>query len=113
MDLTPYKKLLEDEIEKLTQEISFYKQEDPYLDKNRSSQTFDDSITEIEGHDRIAATKSDLEVSLKDAKAALARIENNTFGVCLNCGQKISPERLSAIPTAAFCTSCQSKKKGA
>lgn len=113
MDLIFYKKLLEEELEKLVKEISFYKQEDPYLDKNRSSQTFDDSITEIEGHDRIAATRFELEISLKDTQAALKRIENNTFGVCLNCTQKISEERLNAMPTASFCTGCQGRKKGA
>lgn len=113
MDLGHFKKILEAEKEKLSKEIGYYKNEDPYLDKYRSTETFDDSVTEIEGHDRIAATKTELEVSFKDTDAALKRIADGTFGKCLNCGQEISPERLEAMPTAQFCASCQAKKKRA
>ncbi len=113
MDLAHYKKIITTENEKLIAEISYYKKEDPYLDQNRSPETYDDSVTEIEGHDRITATKSELEISLKDAEAALERIEAGTFGNCLNCGQKISAERLEVMPTASFCTSCQEMKKRA
>lgn len=113
MDANHFKKILEVEKEKLNKEIGFYKNEDPYLDKYRSTETFDDSVTEIEGHDRIAATKTELEVSLKDTNEALKRIEDGKFGKCLNCGQEISPERLEAIPTASYCTSCQAKKNRA
>lgn len=113
MDLTHYKKLLEAEKEKFVKEIAFYKQSDPYLDKNRSPETFDDAVSDIEGHDRVAATKSEIEISLKETEAALARIENGIFGVCINCGQKINPGRLEAMPSVALCTSCQEQKKGA
>lgn len=38
---------------------------------------------------------------------ALARIDTGTYGVCLRCGQTISPARLEAIPEAPFCLSCR------
>ncbi len=40
---------------------------------------------------------------------ALQRLENNEFGVCLECGCEINPERLEAKPYARYCTSCKSK----
>lgn len=37
---------------------------------------------------------------------ALTRIENGTFGVCIECGDQISNERLDAIPYATKCKKC-------
>jgi hypothetical protein len=40
-------------------------------------------------------------------RAALERIENNRFGVCLLCGKRIAPRHLHAVPWAAFCVACR------
>ena len=39
---------------------------------------------------------------------ALVRIEDEEYGVCLNCEKEINPKRLAAIPWARFCLDCQS-----
>ncbi|MBF9030513.1 TraR/DksA family transcriptional regulator [Rhodobacterales bacterium HKCCE3408] len=39
-------------------------------------------------------------------EAALARIEDGTYGICVSCGEQISPERLEAVPYAALCRTC-------
>lgn len=44
---------------------------------------------------------------VSEIQAALRRIENRVFGVCLHCRRPISPRRLDAIPWAAFCITCQ------
>ncbi|MBN2440361.1 MAG: TraR/DksA family transcriptional regulator [Spirochaetales bacterium] len=41
--------------------------------------------------------------------AAIARIENDHYGKCLICGQKIPEERIRAIPYAFLCIKCKSK----
>ena len=46
-------------------------------------------------------------VRLKESKAALARIEDGTYGICLECEEPISAKRLRALPTAALCIACQ------
>jgi len=38
---------------------------------------------------------------------ALQRIENNTYGICSDCEEAISPKRLAALPWAKFCIACQ------
>jgi RNA polymerase-binding protein DksA len=38
--------------------------------------------------------------------AALKRIEDGTYGICVNCGRPISEERLEALPWAEFCIDC-------
>ena len=44
---------------------------------------------------------------LRDARAALRRIEEGSFGTCQECDEDIHPRRLAAVPWAAFCIQCQ------
>lgn len=39
--------------------------------------------------------------------AALARLDEGTFGTCVRCGKPISAARLEALPWAAYCIDCQ------
>ena len=42
--------------------------------------------------------------------AALARIDGNTYGQCVDCGNEIPAPRLEARPTTNRCVPCQSKR---
>jgi DnaK suppressor protein len=44
---------------------------------------------------------------LRNVRAALDRIEEGSFGVCLHCEEDISPKRLAAVPSTAYCIVCQ------
>ena len=44
---------------------------------------------------------------LRDVKAALRRIQDGTFGTCMECESAISPRRLIAVPWAPRCIRCQ------
>ncbi|MBV8827909.1 MAG: TraR/DksA family transcriptional regulator [Acidobacteriaceae bacterium] len=44
---------------------------------------------------------------LRDARAALERIRDGSFGVCQECEEEIHPKRLVAIPWASLCIHCQ------
>jgi len=39
---------------------------------------------------------------------AVDRLEEGTYGICQECGEKISAARLRAKPSAVLCLSCQS-----
>jgi DnaK suppressor protein len=43
---------------------------------------------------------------LDEINAALARLDDGTFGDCTSCGQTISEERLKAIPYTPMCVDC-------
>ena len=38
---------------------------------------------------------------------ALGRIDSNTYGICEECDDAISPKRLAALPWAKYCIHCQ------
>ena len=42
-------------------------------------------------------------------KEALARIDDQTFGICEECGEDISEERLRARPVTTLCIDCKTK----
>jgi len=44
---------------------------------------------------------------LRNVRAALARIDEGTYGICMHCEEDISPKRLYAVPWAPYCIQCQ------
>ena len=48
---------------------------------------------------------------LNEIDAALARVEEGTFGMCKACGNPIDPERLEALPWATLCIGDKRKQE--
>jgi DnaK suppressor protein len=44
---------------------------------------------------------------MREIRAALQRIANGSFGICLNCEEEISQKRLAAVPWTPLCIGCQ------
>ena len=44
-----------------------------------------------------------------EIRAALARLEDDAYGICVDCDDDIAPKRLQAVPWASRCVSCQEK----
>jgi DnaK suppressor protein len=56
----------------------------------------------------LAMRSADLDSNLlRDVRAALRRIHDGSFGVCIECELEISPKRLAAVPWASHCIRCQ------
>ena len=69
-----------------------------------------DQLEEIQAASQraLAVCNLDREFSqLRNARAALRRIEEGNFGICQECDQDIHPKRLAAVPWAPYCIRCQ------
>ncbi|MFZ0449212.1 MAG: RNA polymerase-binding protein DksA [Desulfatiglandaceae bacterium] len=44
-------------------------------------------------------------------KEALDRLENGTYGICDECGEDISDQRLKARPVTTLCIDCKKKQE--
>lgn len=44
---------------------------------------------------------------LRNVRAALRRIDEGIYGICMHCEEEISPKRLIAVPWTPFCIQCQ------
>ena len=47
---------------------------------------------------------------LRAIEDALARIRNEKFGICEECGEPISNARLEAVPWTRWCRDCKSRQ---
>ena len=42
-------------------------------------------------------------------RSAIGRIDDGSYGICLECEEEIAPKRLRAIPWAELCITCQER----
>ncbi len=105
------KATLESERDKIDKQLVELREEDPFAsdDRSRADEPGTTSLEE-EGHTRIKASINASETMLTEINAALAKIEDGTYGLCENCGEQIDPKRLEAFPMATLCMKCQSEK---
>jgi DnaK suppressor protein len=52
-----------------------------------------------------------LAIEIGECEAALARMEEGTWGTCLDCDGEIAPKRLAKVPEAARCVPCQERRE--
>ena len=57
------------------------------------------------------AVRLNAENLLKQVNDALKRMDNGTYGLCLECNQPIDTARLKAIPFAELCMDCQRRRE--
>lgn len=50
-----------------------------------------------------------LKGQVDDIDRALERIAEGKYGICANCGNEISADRLAIIPASILCVDCKSK----
>jgi DnaK suppressor protein len=67
----------------------------------------DDNAEEVTEYDQNLAIERTLEMSLRDIKSALQRIEKGTYGICKYCKKDIDVKRLKARPVSSSCMSCK------
>jgi len=60
--------------------------------------------------DRTEAVLHSARSQREEVLAALARVEQDTYGRCVDCGGEIPEGRLDARPDAARCVNCQAKR---
>ena len=52
-----------------------------------------------------------LDENRRQAQHASSRREQGGYGICEDCGEKISAERLSFLPEATRCVSCEARQE--
>lgn len=69
----------------------------------------DNTNEPTEGLDKELILEHNEEEIYHAVNAALQRIDDGTFGKCVECGKTISKARLDAIPFTANCIDCERK----
>jgi len=76
---------------------------DPLLDTSGASGSDADNADSLSEVDRTAAAVGSEQEVLQLINAALQRIEDGTYGVCVRDGAQIEARRLAAIPYTPYC----------
>lgn len=113
MQQDKYKKQLLKQKEKLRTMLERFAQEDdrPEGDWDAEFPQFDggdleEATDEVEKYGALRSIEHTLEVKLQKTNKALERLKNDTFGKCLECGEKIKKERLELMPETEKCKDC-------
>lgn len=57
-----------------------------------------------------AALENHLQYQLREVENALRKFEEETYGLCDNCGKPINPARLEALPQSTLCLDCKAQQ---
>jgi RNA polymerase-binding transcription factor len=117
VDVERFKELLEEERRRVVDAIEYLHKENPgSIEDETDDETTDDHIAEtatVTLDRQIDYTlEENSEHVLAEIEGALKRIEEGTYGVCVNCGKPIAEERLAAIPWATYCIDCKRVLEG-
>ncbi len=74
--------------------------------KDTEEQSVDDFVQEVD----IALMQMKSE-TLERIDDAIHRLEDGTYGVCVECGAEIAAGRLKALPFAETCRACQERRE--
>ncbi len=73
------------------------------LERSEFDENFADSAQVAAEQGEVQALAGSLKEQLDDVEAALAKLDDGTYGQCEVCGKAISEARLEAMPATRFC----------
>ena len=101
------------DVEKFTERL---RERQAYLDRTlhsiedtleeAPSKDFEERATEREGDEVMETLGNSGLAELRQIEAALGRVEDGSYGICVACGEDISPERLDVVPQTPRCRNC-------
>jgi DnaK suppressor protein len=111
VDVERFRTLLEEERRRVLDAIEYLHKENPGPNGETPNEPSDshlaDTATETVDREIDDTLEENSENVLAAIDAALQRMEEGTYGKCVNCGKEIGEERLAALPWATLCIDCR------
>jgi len=108
MNTDPYRKKLLEKEQELIGEIARLDQ-DARQSQQSEVQDYSDQATADE-EKSTALEESNIErATLQLVRDAIKRIDDGTYGTCVDCGRQIAESRLEAVPWTPYCRTDQEK----
>jgi len=109
VDVTTARKRLEEMRGELDRTIAVLQGDQPGETRDETPQDPADAGTNLSEADRSEAMLNAAQRQRTEVADALGRIEQGSYGTCVDCGKPIPEGRLEARPEAARCVACQGK----
>lgn len=112
-DLEAYRRRLQEIVARLGSEVSELRAEalrplGAEVASDQATQVVNeaDPGTQVANADVAIGLLQPEETIRREVEVALSRIEQGTFGRCVNCGKPVARARLDTLPYARHCTRC-------
>ncbi|MBL7036321.1 TraR/DksA C4-type zinc finger protein [Candidatus Microgenomates bacterium] len=111
--LRPVAMFLRENLNKINIRTKNISSEDPFVNTARihDNASPDADAEEQFGHARVTAIKEELNKKSTQIKKALKFIKKGKYGTCEDCQKLINTDRLSVVPEATLCVSCEKKRE--
>ena len=104
---------LESERDHLVEEVERLRANMPRSDETRKAHPSGEeaeAANETFELEKRTAMEKRIRDQLAEVEHALDKFERGTYGLCDNCGQRIDPARLEALPQAYLCLDCKTRQ---
>src|SRR5512143_2178100 len=105
-ELEKYRKLLEPKKAELSNELAKARSAEEESNEEATQDIADKAVSSYTREFLYSLTDGE-RTTLLQIDDALARVDEGTYGLCLNCGQLMTEKRLNAVPWAPYCLDCQ------
>jgi RNA polymerase-binding protein DksA len=105
LDLHAFKKELEDQLVLLAQQNNIGQLSSRNVEVINPDRA--DLAIKYDQRERKIVLESKVEKQIREIEEALNRLEEGSFGACVECGTAIAAGRLRALPYASSCIQCQ------
>jgi DnaK suppressor protein len=105
-DSNKYRELLEQKKADLMARVRAARSDDQDADEEEAPDLGDRALSTMSRDLKFELTGTERNL-LRRIQEALERIAAGGFGECQNCGKKVQPGRLEAVPWARHCIDCQ------
>lgn len=107
IDRAAARERLEARLQALTSKLT---EIDEDLKEHGAEADFEERATEIAGDEVLEGLGLQGQREAIQIKAALRRIEEGTYGFCVQCGEEIPERRLELLPHTPLCTACMADR---
>ena len=119
VDTEHFRELLQDKRRAVVEALEYLHNENPGSLEDETGELVSGSADQHMADTATETVDREIDYTLEESDGrlltaideALARIEAGTYGVCVNCGAQIAPERLEAMPWATLCIECKRKEE--
>lgn len=108
VDGNKFKPILEERLAVLVSKLT---EIDDDLKEHGTEADFEERATEIAGDEVLEGLGVQGLKEAQQIKAALQRIEDGSFGYCVQCDEEIAEKRLELLPHTPLCTNCMSSSE--
>ncbi|HEY3170804.1 MAG TPA: TraR/DksA family transcriptional regulator [Thermoanaerobaculia bacterium] len=105
-ELEKYRRLLEQKKAELSAELAKARDAEEESNEESTQDIADKAVSSYTREFLYSLTDSERTALLR-IDEAIARIDDGTYGSCMNCGVPMSEKRLAAVPWTPHCVDCQ------